>query len=624
MTKPQFLGRLLLWIILPVTGFNVLVIALLIYFGQGATPAELLRGIYHAIPIMLLLLAIYFPVVYFYSRPILRFLDAFRTKAAVTDRQVQAVQEQCINLPYFLALFAFPSFAIGGGAGGWIVARNLGWPSDVIGYGFLGGIVSGLITIPMAIYAAHWVVEPILQQTIALLPESEAARRAGVRLSLRFKFNLILMVMVGAIAGYMVVLGYSQTSAVLKNMARMEELLPATVQADLADQIQNSLDPRIRSSRYFQSRMGSLKTFYLTVWLVGLGIALLLGIAAARETTRPIRILQSAAEKVRQGDYGQPLRLVSNDELAELGATLNRMMGSIRGHVQAMESVVESLRQGIRRLEETVGTLHAISAEQATGATEQATAVEEASTVAEEIVATARRIAEGAGTVDGIAHSTLSACRDGEQKLAEARDSFTGISEQVQAIGRAMQELGDRFREIYLGVKLMDEISDQTELLALNASLEAAGAGPAGQRFMVVAEATKRLAVRAAEATREIRGLVGAVQAATHQSHELAEKGRERVSAGAVVITEAVSALKRISSLAETTSISAGEITVSTRQQTQGSEQLASSVAQVHAEAQRAAAGARQIQTAITQLQSFAETLRATVEGKDNSKPEST
>jgi len=616
MTKPQFLGRLLLWIILPVTGFNVLVIELLIYFGQGATPAELPLMLYHPIPIIVILLTIYCSIVYFYSRPILRFLDSFGAKAALTDRQVQAVQERCVNLPYFCALFAFPSFVIGGAAGGWIIARNLGWPSDVIGYGFLGGLVAGLITVPMAIYAAHWVVEPILQQTVALLPESEAARLAGFRLSLRFKFNLILMVLVGAIAGYMVVLGYSQTHAVLKNMARMEELLPAAVQADLADQIQNSLDPRIRSSRFFQSRMGSLKTFYLTVWLVGLGLALLLGIAAARETTRPIRILQSVAEKVRRGDYGQPLRLVSNDELAELGAALNRMMGSIRGHVQAMESVVENLRQGIRRLEETVSTLHAISAEQATGATEQATAVEEASTVAEEIVATARHIAEGAGTVDGIAHSTLSACQEGEQKLAEVRDGFAGISEQVQAIGLAMQELEDRFQEIYRGVELMDEISDQTELLALNASLEAAGAGAAGQRFKVVAEATQRLAVRAADATREIRGLVETIQAATLQSHELAEKGRERVAAGATVIAETVSALKRISSLAETTSRSAGEITVSTRQQTQGSEQLAGSVAQVHAEAQRVEAGARQIQAAIAELQSFAEALRETVEGK--------
>jgi methyl-accepting chemotaxis protein len=193
--------------------------------------------------------------------------------------------------------------------------------------------------------------------------------------------------------------------------------------------------------------------------------------------------------------------------------------------------------------------------------------------------------------------------------------------EQVAAILAAMRELEDRFQAIYKMVAMTGEIAEQTELLALNAALEAAGAGLAGQRFMVVADATKRLANRAAEASREIRELVQTIQQATMKTIRIAEGGQDKVAAGGGVMAEAMEAIRSISALADSTSRAVGEITLSTRQQTTGAEQLAGSVAEVHEVARKVEAGAKEIQAAITELQSFAETLRATVEVSKGGRP---
>jgi methyl-accepting chemotaxis protein len=512
---------------------------------------------------------------------------------------VQRVQDRGVTFPFFMALLAFPFYMVGGPLGTWMISRKLGWPSDMVLYGFFGGTISATLTAPMSVYAYRFVIEPVLQLTAAVAPELMPARRAGFQLTARTKLILTVIALVGAWTAYAVIVGYSQTRALLENQKQMEQLLSPEARSKLLNQPDHYGAPGVLSSRYFQSRTGGLRVLFLSLLIFAVGTALLLAAAAAREITQPIRLLQDAAERVRQGRYEEPVRLLANDELAELGATLNRMMTTILQHMGAMEAVLANLRGGIRRLEDTVTTVLAVSTEQASGATEQASAVQEVSSIAEQIAATARQIAERTGTVEGIAASTFTASQEGERKLDQAGTGFTHIAAQVEAIRQAMRELQGQFQAVYKIVSMITEIAEQTELLALNASLEAAGAGTAGRRFMVVADATKRLAGRAGEASRQIRGLVERIQKATMESSRLAEGGQEKVAAGGNLIAEAAAAIRNISTLARSTSLAAGEITVSTRQQTTGSEQLAGSIGEIHEVARQAEAGARQIQTAI-------------------------
>jgi methyl-accepting chemotaxis protein len=612
MSKSGFLGRLIS-VVLPIVSLHVMGIELLIYFVMNPTLDEFKLMLLYPIPVAAGLVIIYCVIVYIYSRPILRFLETDGKGEKLAESQIHSVQDRCVSLPYFLAALSFPAYILGATLGVLIVASILEWPLDIWIYGLFAGIIAGLLTTPMAIYAGNWVMEPVLHRTIALFPHLEAAGTAGFRLSLRNKFIMIVIVLVAGITGYTMIVGYTQNDAVLKNMEKMEKGLLPQVAEGLLDEIEHATDPGIKSSRYFRSRVGSRKAFYITLMLVGSGLALILAIAVARETTRPIRILQTVAEQVRQGDYGKPVRLISNDELGELGETFNRMKETIIGQMKAMESMLETLRHGIMRMDETVNTVLSVSAEQSSGATEQASAVEETSTTVQEIAATARQIAERARKVDSVSSDTLNACHEGERKLDQAQADFQGIAKQVDAVMDAMAMLEDRFKEIYRIVELMEDIAEQTELLALNAALEAAGAGEVGRRFSVVADATRKLAARATESNKEIRVLVETIQEATMESTRIAEGGRDKVAAGASAIKGVVDALKTISSLAGSTSSAVHEITLSTEQQTLGSEQLATSVSDVSGVARRVAGGAKEIESAIAELREFAETLRTTV-----------
>jgi len=601
--------------------FQIAGMELLIYYIANPNWSQLFRMLNIPGPMSAVLLVIFFGCAYLYLRPVLAFLTGAGTGTSLSAQQVQRVQDRGVTFPFLMALLAFPFYMVGGPLGTWMVCRKLGWPTDMVLYGFFGGTISAALTAPMSVYAYHWVIEPVLRLTAAAAPDLAPARRAGFKLSARSRLILTVIALVGAWTAYAVIVGYSQTQALLENQQKMEQLLDPAARAELVDHPAIYGAPGVLASRYFQSRMGGLRALFLSLLVIAAGTALLIAAAAAKDFTRPIRLLQAAAERVRQGRYEEPVRLLSNDELAELGATLNRMMDTILQQMGAMEAVLANLRGGIRRLEATVTTVLAVSTEQAGGATEQASAVQEASSIAEEIVATGRQIAERAGAVEGIAASTFAASQEGERKLEQSRTGFAQIAAQVEAIRQAMRELQDQFQAVYKIVSMITEIAEQTELLALNASLEAAGAGTAGRRFMVVAEATKRLAGRAGEATRQIRGLVERIQRATVESSRLAEGGREKVAAGSNWIAEAAAAIQNISSLARSASLAASEITVSTRQQTTGSEQLAGSIAEIHEVARRAEAGARQIQAAITELQSFAEILQQTIAGKSTSHP---
>lgn len=596
--------------------FQVVGLEILVYYITNPSWPEIWQMLTLPGPVVFVLLALFFFCAYLYLRPLLAFLSSAGTKSAAPIPALLALQDRSVNFPYFMALLAFPFYMFGGPLATWLVGRRLGWPGFIAGYGFLGGLVSAALTAPLSVYAYHWMVEPITRLIAAAGTEIPPGRRAGVRLPVQAKLIATVIILVAAWTAYAVLVGYRQNQLLLENLEQMERLVPAELRSELKNEATNVKEPGARSSAYFHSRFGSLKWLYFSLLVVAVAMALVVAWAAAQEITRPLSRLAAAAERVRRGIYQEPVELVNNDELAELGGTFNRMMRTILEQMQALTAVMERIHGGLRRMDESLGTVQSVSTEQAGGASQQAAAVQEASSIAEEIAAAARQISERARQVDEIAQSTLGACRLGEQKLGRAGQGFNEIAGQVEAIVSAMRELEDRFQAIYRMVAMTGEIAEQTELLAFNAALEAAGAGAAGRRFRVVAEATKRLATRAAEAGREIRELVRAIQGAAQETIRLAEVGKEKVATGAGLMNEAVEAIQSLSETAAAASRAAGEIRLATRQQTSGSEHLAGTVAEVQEVARRVESGAKRIQAAISELQSFAEALREMLESR--------
>ena len=174
--------------------------------------------------------------------------------------------------------------------------------------------------------------------------------------------------------------------------------------------------------------------------------------------------------------------------LADHALSLSQQIGSAVGQVRSSST-----------------ELQAAANQQATGAKEQATAMTEITTTISELLATSRQIAESAQRVAHIAEETANAARSGHGTVDQTHESISGIRRQVDQIVSHMLELGKKSQEIGAVLDIVSELAEQTNILAINATIEAAGAGEAGKRFAVVADEIRKLADRVGGSTKEIR-----------------------------------------------------------------------------------------------------------------------
>jgi methyl-accepting chemotaxis protein len=225
--------------------------------------------------------------------------------------------------------------------------------------------------------------------------------------------------------------------------------------------------------------------------------------------------------------------------------------------------------------------LQSAANQQASGAKEQASAMTEISTTISELLASSRQIAESAQRVAHNAEETANAARTGHGTVDMTQESISGIRRQVDQIVSHMLELGKKSQEIGAVLDIVSELAEQTNILAINATIEAAGAGEAGKRFAVVAEEIRNLADRVGGSTKEVRALIEDVRSAVNTTVMATETGSKAVDAGSRQFVDLASAFKQIANLVATTTEAAREIELSTKQQSTAVEQVNVAVANV-------------------------------------------
>ncbi len=333
---------------------------------------------------------------------------------------------------------------------------------------------------------------------------------------------------------------------------------------------------------------------------------------------KPLRRVTAAANRLADGSLDETIEQTSLDEVGQLAAAFNRMsqviVGNLREQIGKSDQMVLSVRDAIQQLSGSASGIMAIAAQQASGSTEQATAVQQATTTSEEIAVTARQVAENSERVESMARTAGVASSSGKEAVGDAMSGMVSLREQVQSIAEAMLELGEDSQKIGGIVDIIDEISDQTNLLSLNAAIEAAGAGEAGKRFSVVANEVKRLAERTVDATGQIKALIGQIQKATNATIMLTEEGTKGVDAASELVARVSTELDNINSSIDETQTAAGEIKLSTQQQTTASEQMVETIAEVRDVAMQVAESAHETTQAIGDLTSLAERLKTMVE----------
>ena len=244
-------------------------------------------------------------------------------------------------------------------------------------------------------------------------------------------------------------------------------------------------------------------------------------------------------------------------------------------------SLSDQIGSAVGLVRSSSAELQAAANQQASGAKEQASAMTEISTTITELLATSRQIAESAQRVALNAEQTASAARSGHGTVDTTHESISGIRRQVDQIVSHMLELGKKSQEIGSVLDIVSELAEQTNILAINATIEAAGAGDAGKRFAVVAEEIRKLADRVGGSTKEIRTLIDDVRSAVNTTVMATETGSKAVDAGSRQFGDVASTFKQIASLVTTTTEAAREIELSTKQQSTAVEQVNVAIANV-------------------------------------------
>lgn len=244
-------------------------------------------------------------------------------------------------------------------------------------------------------------------------------------------------------------------------------------------------------------------------------------------------------------------------------------------------SLSDQIGSAVGQVRSSSAELQAVANQQASGAKEQAAAMTEISTTISELLTTSRQIAESAQRVAQNAEQTASAARTGHGTVDMTHESISGIRRQVDQIVSHMLELGKKSQEVGAVLDIVSELAEQTNILAINATIEAAGAGEAGKRFAVVADEIRKLADRVGGSTKEVRTLIDDVRSAVNTTVMATETGSKAVDAGSRQFGDVASAFKQISGLVSTTTDAAREIELSTKQQSSAVEQVNVAIASV-------------------------------------------
>ena len=270
--------------------------------------------------------------------------------------------------------------------------------------------------------------------------------------------------------------------------------------------------------------------------------------------------------------------------------------------VLLVTSLTRQIGGSVRDLQSSSAELQASANQQASGATESASAMAEIATTISELMATSRQIAESSQRVAQIATETAGAARAGTQNAKRTSEATAAVRRQVDQIVGHMLDLGKKAQQVGTVLDIVSELAEQTNILAINATIEAAGAGEAGRRFGVVATEIRTLADRVGSSTKEIRGLIDDVRGAVNTTVMATEAGSKAVDASSTTVTDMATTFAQIGNLVGTTNDAAREIELSTKQQATAVEQVNIAITNVAQATREAEASATQTQQTASQL----------------------
>jgi len=276
-------------------------------------------------------------------------------------------------------------------------------------------------------------------------------------------------------------------------------------------------------------------------------------------TTRIVRVA-NAMSRMADGDLSKPLEIYANDEIGELGRSINRMQTSL-------SEMIAKITNTAAQVASSANVLCSVSEMGVSNAEELANQAGTIATASEEMAATSNEIAQNCVTAADSSQQGSELATEGAYVVRETVNGMNRIAERVRATATTLEELGARSDQIGEIVGTIEDIADQTNLLALNAAIEAARAGEQGRGFAVVADEVRALAERTTKATKEIAQMIRAIQNETKGAVSSMEEGVAEVERGTSDAAKSGSALEQILNQISTVSMEINQIATAAEEQ---------------------------------------------------------
>ena len=263
--------------------------------------------------------------------------------------------------------------------------------------------------------------------------------------------------------------------------------------------------------------------FDLVVGLLVIATALTLLFAwlLTRSITLPIAQALEAAEEVAEGNLTRPISVDGNDEAGRLLAAMAKMQHKLRDTLQRIAGSATQLASAAEEL-------NAVTDESARGLTQQNNEIEQAATAVNEMTSAVEEVARNAVSTSEASRNATTSAGDGRDLVQETVSAIERMSTDVQATASLIGDLANESRDIGKVLDVIRGLADQTNLLALNAAIEAARAGEAGRGFAVVADEVRALAHRTQQSTSEIERMIGSIQTGTEHAVDSMRNSTER------------------------------------------------------------------------------------------------
>ncbi|GFO61489.1 methyl-accepting chemotaxis protein [Geomonas silvestris] len=372
-------------------------------------------------------------------------------------------------------------------------------------------------------------------------------------------------------------------------------------------QLQNDVQQRARLEGGETAKSAQTARWAIIVLMVvATGIAAAVSLWIIGSITRPLDAAVATADRIAGRDLTVEVTGIDGTETGHLMAALKNMVHNLREIVAQTTSIAASIASSSTQL-------HGTAAQIASGAEEVAGQTQTVATASEEMSATSNDIAQNCHAAARGAQQATSAAEAGALVVAQTVEVMNRIADRVNATSRTVENLGERSDQIGAIVGTIEDIADQTNLLALNAAIEAARAGEQGRGFAVVADEVRALAERTTKATREIGEMIKAIQTETKGAVGAMEEGVHEVKQGTAEAARSGAALQEILDQINAVSLQVNQIATAAEEQTATISEITGNINKIAEIVQCSAQGSQDSSQAAAQLASLSEDLSTLV-----------